>query len=143
MRRKGAVSLYLTDEQYEKILLKIRDTVYREEFKPVCCDSDQLGNKYNRTNCGFCNDGFTDQETALWPEKFPVRREMKHRRAHQVCPFDVRQFGLTIAKSPNLTGCYYHCYLFNNTRWDIQLIRLMVEATLATYKTKKALMERS
>lgn len=63
--------MYLTDEQYEKILKKIKDAVCREEFEAVCCDSDQVGNKYNRTNCGFCNDGFTDQDTALWRQLTP------------------------------------------------------------------------
>ena len=102
-------NLYLTDEQYEKILTKIRDTVQKDGFTPNCRNSNRPGDKYNETNCGFCNDSFTDPETALWPEKFPVRREMKHRKSNQMCPFDVRQFGLIIERSPQYTGCYYHC----------------------------------
>lgn len=130
--------MYLSDKEYEKILVKIKDAVNKDGFTPYCRDSDQIGNKYNKTNCGFCNDNFTDPETALFPDKFPVRKEMKYRKKHHICPFDTRQFGLTIKQPSCYTGCFYHCYLFNGGR-DVELIRLMAEATLINFTIKKKL----
>lgn len=98
-------TLYLTDEQYEAILLKIQSTVHQKNFRYSCFDSTLTGFKHTGSNCGFCNDDFTEKETALFPEEFPDRKAMKYRRSNHKCPFDMRteSYGY---------GCFYNCYLF-------------------------------
>ncbi len=116
--------MFLTDEQYVTILEKIKAVVFADGFKPSCYDCTDLGNKSTGSNCGFCNDGFTEEETALFPDDFPGRRTMKHRGHNHKCPFDMRSI-------PSLSdfgsGCFYDCYLFRNRKSDIDLMKEMVE----------------
>ena len=125
--------IYLTDDQYKAILIKIQKIVNQENFKYSCEDSNTIGNKYNISNCGFCNDNFTEKNTALFPDQFPERKSMKYRLKNHKCPFDMR------AKLEELdmgygNGCFYHCYLFQSEkkgiRPNITKIREMVDKTI-------------
>ena len=121
--------IYLTDEQYKSILLKIKETVYKEDFQYQCFDSTTPGDRFTISNCGFCNDDFTEQKTALFPDQFPERKSMKYREAHHKCPFDMR---VKIESSD--IGCFYHCRLFQSGRYggrpEIEEIRELVDKTI-------------
>lgn len=119
--------LYLTDEQYLCILKKIEATIAQDGFRPSCFDSNALGDKYTESNCGFCCDEFTDKDTAMFPDRFPERKSMKYQGKNHRCPFDVR-------KEPGIlgwgSGCFGDCYLFQNRRYDIKLMREMVDRVI-------------
>lgn len=117
-------SLYLTDEQYMAILLKIKAKISEDKFKPFCYDSITPGNKFTRTNCGFCNEEFTDKKTALFPESFPKRMTMKYRRGNHKCPFDMREELSDLSWG---NGCFYKCYLFKLKVHEVDVMRVMVE----------------
>jgi hypothetical protein len=121
--------IYLSDEQYRKILWKIKDVVDTPRFSPTCFDSTALGDKYTESNCGLCNDGFTDEETALFPSKFPERREMKYRLGNHRCPFDMREIPGLLGWG---NGCFSGCYLFKNTRvgYDVELMKMLVDSAI-------------
>ena len=121
--------LYLTDTQYLKILKKIKETVDQENFRPNYFDSTFTGDKYTESNCGLCNDNFTDKETALFPEAFPNRKSMKYSLAHHKCPFDQRN------QPTDSKGCFYYCYLFQNKKHDLKLMRKMVDNLLSAVLT--------
>lgn len=134
--------MYLTDEGYKKILLKIREVVSKDDFKPNFYDSTEPGNKYTTSNCGFCNDDFTDADTARWPDDFPSRREMLYRKDHHKCPFDMR-------KKPDCLGfgdgCFHTCLLFSNSKkrkkfgftFNQETIKKMVANTIRKYNDYK------
>lgn len=115
-------SIRLTHEQYSRILLKIKEAVDQPGFRPAFYDSTTVGDKYTTSNCGFCNDEFTDEETSLWPDQFPKRKSMKYREDDQRCPFDTRKE----APSGYAWGCFYHCYLFQGKSHSVEEIRRMV-----------------
>lgn len=100
--------IYLSDDQYMEILIKIRDIVTKPGFKPSGCDSNYIGDKSTTTNCGMCNhNDLTTKENSMWPEEFPQRKVMKYAKNHQSCPFDMRE-------KPSRSGCFYDCYVFGN-----------------------------
>ena len=114
--------LYLTNLQYVELLLKIQKVVNAPGFQPAFYDSIQIGDKYTESNCGFCNEGFTTKETAYFPAHFPSRKTMKYRQNHHRCPFDMGPAGILGWGS----GCFYRCYLFQNEKHDVDLMRRMV-----------------
>ena len=129
-------SIHLTDTQYKRILLKIKETVGQEEFQYSCVDSTNIGDKYTRSNCGFCNDEFAEKDTALFPENFPERKSIKYRQEHHQCPFDMRSKNVHFG-----FGCFYDCCLFQNKRYrrlydgkgesiNTQKIRELVDETI-------------
>jgi len=125
--------IHLTDEQYYSILLKIKKTVDQEGFKPTCDDCTMVGMKHTETNCGLCNDNFTEKETALFPNEFPERKSMKYSQDNHKCPFDQR-----INKNYSY-GCFYHCCLFQHQRYrskevTIEELREMVDKTIKEIK---------
>lgn len=123
-------NIYLTDEQYRALLLKIRETLSSSDFKVSCFDSTVIGNKYAVSNCGLCNKEYTEPETALFPEEFPERNSMKYLRLNHHCPFDLR-------KQASSWGCFFSCYLFSNLEkkeWDLDFMRQLVEKTIANQK---------
>ena len=122
--------LYLTDEQCLKVLKKIEAVVVYDDFVPSCFDSTFPGDKYTESNCGFCNDAFTEVDMALFPEQYPERRSMKYRLEGHRCPFDERI-------EPGLlgwgSGCFGGCYLFKHRvkqDWNLLLMREMVNDVL-------------
>lgn len=102
-------NIYLTDEQYWELLIKIYKTVSASGFDPQGYDSTSFGDKYTETNCGFCNDNFTTKETALFPDDFPERKSMKYGEIHHKCPFDSRPMNKL-----DINGCFYTCLIFKN-----------------------------
>jgi hypothetical protein len=122
--------MYLTDEEYENILQNIKDIVYKEGFIPYYSESDEIGNKYTKSNCGFCNEEF-------YPENH------KYQQEHHVCPFDMRLYmtgNEIIDNEKALWGCFYHCYLFSAKREkDIDLMKAMVDYTIAHHEIRKKL----
>lgn len=128
--KSNSKDIYLTDEQYKSILLKIKETVEQEGFQYSCIDSTTIGDKYTRSNCGMCNDNFTEKEMALFPDQFPGRKSMKYRQKHHKCPFDMR-----VESEHFDTGCFYHCCLFQDERRigrkpNIVEIRELVDKTI-------------
>jgi len=117
--------LYLTDEQYLRILKKIETTVGQGGFKVSCADYTVVGQKFTNSNCGFCNSAYTEKGMALFPDQFPVRRTMKYRRANHRCPFDMRNNAGFWSH-----GCFFECYLFKHRGkrdWSLSLMREMVD----------------
>lgn len=119
--------LYLTDEQYLRILKRIRVTVTSEGFEVGCSDCTLVGQKSTDSNCGFCNDAYTERDMALFPDQFPGRRTMKYRGKNHRCPFDMRD-------NPDILGwgygCFFECYLFRHLGkrdWSPSLMREMVD----------------
>jgi len=118
--------LRLTDEQYLGVLRKIEVDVAQDDFKVGCSDCVATGYKSTDSNCGFCNDEYTDKDTALFPERFPIRKSMKYRRENHRCPFDERN-------EPGIMGwgygCFSRCYLFRHLGrcdWNLSSMREMV-----------------
>lgn len=98
-------NIHLTDAQYREILNKILEVVQQENFHAIVEDSEQIGNKYTTSNCGLCSQQYTTQETAMFPEDWPSRRELKYTLANHRCPFDSRE-------SANYSyGCFFYCIL--------------------------------
>jgi len=122
--------LYLTDEQYVSILKKIEATVMQKDFVVRCDDSVAIGAKGTYSNCGFCNEDYTDKETALFPSQYPDRKTMKYRKDNHKCPFDARG---TVNFLGYGSGCFFNCYLFEHKRkqdWKIKTIHKMVKECL-------------
>ena len=105
--------LCLTDEQYKKLLFKVKEIVDVKGFGYSCEDSTMVGNKHTISNCGFCNDEFVDKDMALFPDEYPQRKTMKDRLDHHKCPFDMRIRN----KYSYSYGCFYHCCLFQHKRY--------------------------
>lgn len=118
--------LYLTDAQYRRILGRIEEVINSPNFVVSCFDSTFPGDKYTESNCGFCNEGFTELDTSLFPSQFPERKSLKYRRSNHKCPFDTR-------KKPDLlgwgNGCFSKCYLFKTRgkEYDLEVMRSMVK----------------
>ena len=127
-------SLYLNTTQYYELLLKIRETITQPGFVVECDDSETIGNKYTTSNCGLCNDEFTTLETALFPDQFPARKEMKYREKdkNHHCPFDDRIMG-TPTPLEACQGCFFTCYLFNHKKHDpehmLTRVNMLIEIT--------------
>ena len=100
--------MYLTDEAYKTLLVKIREVVSAEGFTVERNNCDDIGAKDTSTNCGLCNDNFTTKETAMWPELFPKRNDMAYPRTHHHCPFDTRR----PLGHNDVDGCFYTCLMF-------------------------------
>lgn len=122
--------LRLTDEQYLRILQKIKATLAQNDFKVDCFDCTVTGCKSTDSNCGFCNDEYTDEDMALFPDQYPERKSMKYRQKNHRCPFDTRT-------EPGILGwgwsCFYECYLFKHLGkkgWSLPLMRKMVTQTI-------------
>lgn len=122
--------LYLSDTQYLKILQKIQTTLATENFKVGCSDCTAIGYKSTDSNCGFCNDEYTDEDMALFPDQYPDRKSRKYRGKNHKCPFDMREI-------PGILGwgysCFGKCYLFrhlNKKDWDIKLMQTLVNKTI-------------
>ncbi len=119
----GRKELYLTDSQYKRILGKIEKEVNSPGFKVSRFDSTSLWDKYNDSNRGFCNDNFTELDTALFPDKFPGRKSMKYQESNHKCPFDTR-------KEPGFlgwgSGCFSQCYLFKK-ECNLETIKTLVK----------------
>ena len=49
-------NLHLNEEQFKRILKKIRDRVNEPDFKLQVEDSTTIGEKYTTSNCGLCNN---------------------------------------------------------------------------------------
>ena len=119
--------LRLTDEQYLRILKKIETTISQDDFVVGCFDCTVIGAKSTDSNCGFCNDAYTDEDTALFPDQYPARRTMKYRRKNHGCPFDMRNNPDILGWS---NGCFFECYLFRHfgkRDWKLSLMREMVD----------------
>ncbi len=122
--------LQLTDEQYLRVLRKIEATITQDGFKVSCSDCTVVGQKSTDSNCGFCNDAYTDEDMALFPDQYPGRKSMKYRQKSHWCPFDMRD------KSGILGwgyGCFPECYLFRHLGkrdWNLALMREMVDHTV-------------
>lgn len=123
--------MYLTDNQYLKILDMIEDKL-NNNIHPSITDSTSIGDKSTYSNIGFCNEGFTTLETALFPDDFKKygRKSLKYRINNQACPFDNRvrephkKHGLM-----NLScGCYYTCGL-NRNKLSNEELKLYVKDT--------------
>ncbi len=121
-------NLYLTDKQYQSILLKIKKTVEQNNFQYNCVDSTSIGDKYTKSNCGFCNNDFTEKDTALFPEQYPERKSMKYRLANHKCPFDMRTPDNLDMGYGN--GCFCRCYLFHTRKINITTIKKLVNDTI-------------
>ena len=122
--------LELTDEQYLRLLKGIRTTIASEGFKVDCSDCTITGCKSTDSNCGLCNDAYTERDMALFPDQFPERRTMKYRGENHRCPFDVRKEPAILGWG---NGCFYECYLFQHLvrrDWDLSLMREMVDHTI-------------
>jgi len=122
--------IQLTDEQYQRVLRKIETTIAQDDFKVSCFDSTFPGDKYTESNCGFCNDEYTDRDMALFPKQFPERKSMKYRQKNHKCPFDERN-------APNVIGwgcgCFGKCYLFGHLgeqNWNLSSMREMVKRAI-------------
>jgi len=122
--------LRLTDEQYLRVLKKIEATIAQAGFRPSCFDSTFPGDKYTESNCGFCNDAYTDEDMALFPDQFPGRKTMKYLGKNHRCPFDTRD-------RPGILGwgcgCFCECYLFahfNKGDWNLSRMREMVDCAI-------------
>ena len=120
-------NIYLTDEQYTNILRKIWESLKDDNFKVSRWDSTFPGDQYTTSNIGFCNDDFTEMDTALFPDQFPKSKDRKYRLSNHKCPFDLRE-------DDNGSGwgssCFIRCYLFRTKIHDIPLMRTMVEKLL-------------
>lgn len=141
----------LTDMQYYEILNKIKKTVRDPKFKPYCYDSDQWGNKYNESNCGFCNDNYATEETASG-EACRTKYYLKDLRKYQKCPFDLRPRTVPVfkgwgkkreyikeEKTDYSFGCFYNCFIFGQGKIfkklrksskSIEYIRFLVSETI-------------
>lgn len=127
--------IYLTDKQYKSILLKIKKTVDQEGFQYTCFDSTTAGDKYTESNCGLCNNNFTEKDTALFPDQFPERKSMKYRLENHKCPLDMRVKAYSFGE-----GCFYHCCLFQNVRYrkkKISIDELREMVNIAVQKATK------
>ncbi len=141
-------NLELTNKQYYNLLLKIRNTVDDLNFKPYCYDSITIGDKFTKSNCGLCNEDYTELETALFPDDFKKygRKSRKYRKKNHKCPFDLR-FGTDGKDFTDYGwGCFYHCFLFGNgiefkelgkNKDDIYFIRKLVNETIKGYEELK------
>ena len=125
--------LYLTDKQYRRLLLKIKETVDQEDFEYSSDDCTIPGMKETTSNCGLCNDDFTEKDTALFPKDFPERKSMKYPSKNHRCPFDMRVRVDSLGYS---IGCFYHCCLFQNVKHrgnkiSTEDLRIFVDRTIA------------
>ncbi len=128
--------IHLNDEQYRRILIKIRNVVNADGFASTCYDSTEMGNKFTESNCGFCNEEFTELDTAYWPDRFPQDTSMKHTRKDQKCPFDI----LPTPKRFISCGCYYTCFIFHGRTYGedkVKKIRLLVALKIKEVDGKK------
>ena len=103
--------LYLTDEQYLELLDKIEEVL--ASGAPLYIDDcNDIGNKHTESNVGLCNDNLTTKETAMWPEEFPRRTDMKYSKDYHICPFDNRFDAIEKGKKKCMfNGCFYTCSL--------------------------------
>ena len=119
--------LYLTNEQYFRVLKRIEVTIAQDDFRVGCSDCTMVGAKSTDCNCGFCNDEYTDEDMALFPDQYPGRKAMKYRKENHRCPFDMREEPEILGWG---NGCFYGCYLFKHLgkrNWDLLLMRKMVD----------------
>ena len=126
--------LRLTDEQYLRVLRKIEATIAQVDFKVVCSDCTVTGQKSTDSNCGFCNNEYTDEDMALFPGQYPERKTMKYREESHKCPFDMREEPGIIGW---MYGCFYGCYLFEHLGkgdWNLVLMREAVVQVLEAAK---------
>ena len=121
--------MYMSDEEYLKILEKIVETVDAPDFKPEFYDDNTIGSKRTWSNCGLCNDDenstFATKENVAFPDQFPGRRDFKYFKDNQQCPFDFR-------KIKGVNGCFFTCYLFKN-KWssiNVESIKRMAHKRL-------------
>jgi hypothetical protein len=135
-------SRYLTDLQFLDLLRVILKTLSQPGFKRSCYDSTDTGDKYTESNCGCCNNNFTNKKTAMWPDEFPGRKTMKHRKTRHLCPFDSRDKG-------GANGCFYTCMLFRggnrlrNPKFVIQLVKDRICQHKANMNKRKRKHEKS
>lgn len=109
--------MYLTDEQYKQLLEKIFAGLDEVE-EVIAHDCDDLGCKDTQCNVGLCNDLLTTKETAMFPDEFPERMDMKYRQQHQRCPLDNRT-----ASEMDFSGCFWTCAVFQDGLRDIAKIK--------------------
>jgi len=123
---KGYYEIHLTDKQYLNLLFKIRDVVNAPNFEVYRYDSTQVGNKYTESNCGMCNDNFTELDMTLFPDQYPDRKCMKYKKKNHKCPFDMRE------TTDFSMGCFYHCYLFAKKQgtFETEILSEMVDETI-------------
>lgn len=120
------MSRYLKDEQYERLLHKIEVSIpNHDSFQSIDCT--MIGGKHVSSNIGLCNEGFTEQDTALFPKDFQEGyTSMKYRKTHHLCPFDKRVEKIAKGKRVNFgSGCYYTCSLQNATTDKEKLLSLV------------------
>ena len=131
-------NLYLTDKQYTKLLLKIKEIVERDNFNYSCYDSTAVGDKFTTSNCGLCNNDLTEKDMALFPDQFPERRSKKYRLENHKCPFDMRT-------GFHRSGCFYQCCLFHGIenmphtklkKPTINQLKKLVDKTIREAKNK-------
>lgn len=145
----------LTDDQYLTILLKIRKIVMDPKFIAYCYDSTMVGNKYNESNCGFCNDNFASKEEGTAGRK-AVRSKyyLKERRKNQPCPFDLRPEYMfykrykkgkvkKIIKGKTDYGwsCFYNCFLFGKGKIFKKLGKKNNDMKYIRYRVNKTIRE--
>ena len=80
-------------------------------------DSNEVGNKYTTATWGQCSDEkeqWPDKEDHIWPDEFaeqgrvaPLYRDGAN---GQKCPFDTHPTGSD--------GCFYHCRIFKNRKFN-------------------------
>lgn len=106
--------LYLTDEEYLRILQNLKDEIQNSGVQLVYENSDDFGNSYNYCSWGLCSisKNIAPEPTMhLWPDRFVKESKVaiKYRQPHQKCPLDKRQ-------SENSLGCFYSCCVFGKRR---------------------------
>ena len=115
-------SIRLTDAEYLTLLedgLRHLDTIEKVTLEDSTCPGD----KYTTTNCGLCNEGLTTVDTALFPEMFPGRKDMKYRDSRHKCPLDWRE-------NPDINGCFYTCMVFKRKLRDINKMKELYKAAI-------------
>lgn len=141
------IDLYLSDEQYLKLLDKSEALISKfDKFYVVDCD--EIGIKDTTSNIGLCNDdAMADEENVLFPADYAKygRTDIKYRKNHHICPYDLRLNNVLNEQPANMgNGCFYTCSL-RNTRTNKEKIFNLVEKTreLALSGKAKEMVEKS
>ena len=84
------------------------------------------GFKNNTCNAGLCNDAeLCTRKIAMFPDDFPLRKDIKYREDYQKCPIDKRT-----ADQLDGNGCFYTCRVFQAKKKQ----RLSKEEVIRLYK---------
>lgn len=105
--------LYLTDEEYLRILQNLKEEI-QNGAQLVYENSDDQGNSYNFCSWGLCSISRNiapEPIMHLWPDRFVKESKVaiKYRQPHQKCPLDQRVHESSF-------GCFYSCRVFGKRR---------------------------